>query len=186
MSTILDKPQTQVPTGTWQIDPAHSQVGFAVDYMGGTFRGSFSPVEGILEVAEDGIRLAGSARAEAVRVQDKDQEAHLLSPEFFDAERTPELSFTSGDVELDGDQVVVKGELTVKGQTEPVTLSGRLNGPLLDPYGRERIVATLAGTVDRTRFGLNWNAPLPSGEPALSNEVTLSAELYLVKSNGDQ
>lgn len=180
MSMILDKP-TETLTGTWQVDPVHSQVGFAVDYLGGTFRGTFAPVEGILDISEDGIRLAGSARAEAIHVQDENLTAHLLSPDFFDVERTPDLSFASGDVSLDGDKVVIRGELTIKGHTEPVTLTGNINGPVTDPYGRERLIATLTGAVDRTSFGLDWNAPLPNGEPALSNEVTLNAELYLVK-----
>src|SRR6266508_2425676 len=90
LSTIT-APETQLPTGTWQVDAVHSQVGFAVDYLVGTFRGSFSPVAGTLVVAEDGnAELQGSAEAASIKVQDADLTAHLLSPDFFDAERTPE------------------------------------------------------------------------------------------------
>jgi polyisoprenoid-binding protein YceI len=180
MHTITE-PHTIVPAGTWAVDPVHSQVGFAIGYVGGTFRGSFAPVEALLEVADDGsTTLVGTARAESVKVLDENLEAHLLSPEFFDAEREPTLTFTSTSTRREGDEVVVEGDLVVKGHSEPVVLRGTIGGPVTDPYGRERITATLAGKVDRTRFGLDWNMPLPSGEPALANEVDLSAELYLV------
>jgi polyisoprenoid-binding protein YceI len=182
MSTIESTNAAVLPAGTWQIDPVHSQVGFAVKYMVGTFRGSFSPVEATLVVGADGgARLTGSARAENVKVQEPTLVAHLLAPDFFDAERTPELRFRSTDVRADGARVTVEGELEVKGTTRPVTLTGEAGEQLTDPFGRERIGITLGGTIDRTDFGINWNNPLPSGKSALANEVALEAELYLVK-----
>jgi len=112
LSTITAPTPTQLPTGTWSIDPVHSQVGFAVDYLVGTFRGSFSPVEGTLAVAEDGTaELHGSAQATSVKVQDENLSTHLLSPEFFDAERTPEIRFATSDLRRDGDALKVSGEL---------------------------------------------------------------------------
>jgi polyisoprenoid-binding protein YceI len=181
MSTVEQTRQT-LPVGTWSLDPVHSQVGFAVDYMVGTFRGSFSPVTATLGVHEDGSAvLRGSVPVAGIKVQDEQLNTHLLSPEFFDAERTPELAFTSTQIRRNGDEVVVDGELTIKGTTEPIELRGTITDPIEDPYNRERIGLTLTGAVDRTRFGLNWNAPLPTGEPALANDVTLTAELYLVK-----
>ena len=181
MSTLTET-RTIVPAGVWAVDPVHSQIGFAVAYVGGTFRGSFSPVDARLEVAEDGAaRLTGTAKAASVKVQDENLEAHLLSPEFFDAERTPSLAFTSTSIRREDDEAVIEGELEVKGHAEPVTLRGEIGTPVTDPYGRERIAATLAGSIDRTRFGIDWNAPLPSGEQALANQVALTAELYLVK-----
>jgi polyisoprenoid-binding protein YceI len=182
MSTLESTAAGTLPAGTWQLDPVHSQVGFAVKYMVGTFRGSFSPVQATLAVAEDGsAALSGSARAESVKVQEPNLVAHLLSPDFFDAERAPELGFRSTDVRVSGDAVTVDGELTIKGVTRPVTLEGAATEPITDPYGRERIGLTLAGAIDRTDFGISWNNPLPSGKSALANEVSLDAELYLVK-----
>jgi polyisoprenoid-binding protein YceI len=173
---------TSLPTGTWNVDPAHSHVGFELDYMGGVFRGSFSPVEARLEVDEQGnAKLEGSARAEAVKVQDENLNAHLLSPEFFDAPRTPVLSFVSTDIRRSGDQVFVDGELSVRGTTRPVELHATVSEPITDAYGRERFTLKLAGTVDRTGFGLDWNIALPTGEPALANEVRLVSELYFIK-----
>jgi polyisoprenoid-binding protein YceI len=181
MSTIAAT-KTALPTGTWNIDPVHSQVAFAVEYMIGTFRGSFSPVEGKLAVADDGAtELKGSAAATSVKVQDDNLGTHLLSPEFFDAERAPKITFSSPDVVRDGDDVTVNGELTIKGTTQPVALSGTIADPIEDAYGNDRIGLSLETVVDRTRFGLNWNLPLPNGKPALANDVTLTADLYLVK-----
>lgn len=173
---------TIAPAGTWQLDPVHSRVGFAVKYLVGTFSGSFSPVEGRLEAhADGGATLTGKARAEAIHVQDENLNAHLLSPDFFDAERTPELTFESHDVVRDDDRITVNGELTIRGVTQPVTLTGTIGDPLTDSYGNERIGLTLSGSADRTAFGLNWNTPLPSGGQALANDVELSAELYFTQ-----
>jgi polyisoprenoid-binding protein YceI len=182
MSTLETTGTGTLPAGTWQLDPVHSQVGFAVKYMVGTFRGSFSPVEATLTVTDEGAaRLHGAARAENVKVQEPNLVAHLLSPDFFDAERAPELRFESTSIEASGDRVTVAGDLTIKGITRPVVLEGDVTEPITDPYGRERIGLVLAGKVDRTEFGINWNNPLPSGKSALANEVALEAELYLVK-----
>ena len=181
MSTI-EQVQQLLPVGSWEIDPVHSHVGFEVDYVGGVFRGSFAPAEARLEVGPGGEAvLRGSARVEDVKVQDETLGAHLLSPDFFDAERTPEIGFASTSVERTGNDVTLAGELTIRGITEPVELTGTIGDAVTDGYGRERVGLSLAGTIDRTDFGLNWNMPLPSGEPALGNEVTLTAELYLVR-----
>jgi polyisoprenoid-binding protein YceI len=181
MSTIAAT-KTALPTGTWNIDPVHSQVAFAVEYMIGTFRGSFSPVEGELTAADDGTaELTGSAAATSVKVQDENLGTHLLSPEFFDAERAPKITFSANDIVRDGDNVTVNGELTIKGSTQPVTLTGTIADPIEDAYGNDRIGLSLQTVVDRTKFGLNWNLPLPNGKPALANDVTLTADLYLVK-----
>lgn len=181
MSTITET-KAGLPVGTWQLDAAHSQVGFAVDYMIGTFRGTFSPAEAVLTVAADGsARLEGAVRAADVKVQDENLAAHLQSPEFFDAERAPEITFTSSDIRRRDDDLVVVGELTIKGETRPVELRGTITAPITDPYGRERIGIALTGAIDRTEYGIDWNNPLPTGEPALANEVALTGELYLVK-----
>jgi polyisoprenoid-binding protein YceI len=181
LSTITAT-QTQLPTGTWNVDPVHSQVGFAVDYLVGTFRGSFSPVAGTLTVTEDGAAgLKGSAQVSGIKVQDENLSTHLLSPDFFDAERTPEIRFAATDVRRSGDEVSVNGELTIKGITHPVALAGTISGPVEHADGSDRLVLAFATIIDRTRFGLNWNMPLPNGKPALANDVTLTAELYLVR-----
>jgi polyisoprenoid-binding protein YceI len=181
VNTILNS-KTTLPAGTWSVDATHSQVGFAVDYMVGTFRGTFSPFEATLSVADDGTAtLEGSAPVSGVRVQDENLSAHLQSPDFFDAEQAPELTFRSTKIERTCDDITVEGDLTIRATTLPVTLTGTVGEPAPDPYGNERFWLRLEATVDRTEFGLNWNNPLPNGEPALANDVTLTAELYLVR-----
>lgn len=179
MTTITE---TKLPAGTWSADAVHSQVGFEVAYVVGTFRGTFSPFEATLAVAEDGTAtLRGTAPVAGVRVQDENLTAHLLSPDFFDAERAPEIAFASDSVRIEDGSVVAEGEITIKGVAQPLTLTGRVTGSGPDAYGNERVGLRLEGTVDRTAFGLNWNTPLPSGDPALANDVTLVAEVSFVK-----
>jgi polyisoprenoid-binding protein YceI len=166
-----------VPTGTWTVDKVHSDIAFAINYMAGTFTGSFSEFDAELT---DGA-LRGAAHVASVQVKDPNLAAHLQSPEFFDAERHPEITFESRHIRRDGDRLTIDGEITIKGHTEPVEIAGVISDPINDPYGGERFGLKLEAKVDRTKFGVNWNNPLPSGEPALSNEVTLIAELQLSK-----
>ena len=166
-----------IPAGTWAVDKTHSNVGFAVDYMAGTFTGTFSDFDAV--VAEGAVK--GSAKVASVQVKDPNLEAHLQSPEFFDAERHPELSFESKSLDRDGDQLRIDGEISIKGHTEPVEITGSISDPIADPYGGERFGLRLEAVVDRDKFGISWNNPLPSGEQALSNEVTITAELQLSK-----
>jgi polyisoprenoid-binding protein YceI len=166
-----------VPTGTWAVDKVHSNIGFAVDYMAGTFTGSFNDFDAELN---DGA-LKGSAKVASVQVKDPNLEAHLQSPDFFDAERNPELTFESKSIDVDGDTARIDGEITIKGHTEPVEITGVFTEPFEDPYGGTRLGLKLEAKVDRDKFGVSWNNPLPSGEPALSNEVTIIADLQLSK-----
>ncbi len=169
--------QQALPTGTWSADKIHSTVGFAVPYMAGTFQGSFSDFDARLS---DGA-LRGTVEVASVEVKDPNLTAHLQSPDFFDAARFPQLGFEANEVSRSGNDLTIAGELTLKGHTEPVAIKGRINDPAPDPYGGERLGLQLRVKVDRTEFGLNWNNPLPSGDPALANEVTIVADLQLVK-----
>lgn len=179
MSTITE---TRLPVGTWNADPVHSQVGFEVAYIVGTFRGTFSPFQATLEVREDGsATLRGSTKVEGIRVQDENLTAHLLTPDFFDAERAPEITFSSESVRVEGDRVTAEGEISIKGTARPLTLTGTVTGAGQDAYGNERVGLKLTGVVDRTAFGIDWNNPLPSGEPSLANDVALVAEVSFVK-----
>jgi len=180
MSTTIET-QRVLPTGRWTIDPVHSQVGFAVGYHVGTFRGSFSPVQATLDVADNGeAKLSGSTSVSGVRVQDENLATHLQAPDFFDAERTPDITFTSSEIRDGADGLEVVGELTIKAITLPVTAKGRV-GEQKEYMERPYFGLELSATIDRTLFGLNWNNPLPNGKAALDNDVTISAELFLTK-----
>jgi polyisoprenoid-binding protein YceI len=170
------------PAGTWDADPVHSLVGFEVSYLAGTFRGQFRDAFVSLTVADDGhSTLEGTTEVASVDVKDENLNAHLLSPDFFDAENFPQLAFKAEDISVDGDRITPHGEITIRGVTEPVTVTGTASSPLEDPWGNLRLGLTLTATVDRTDFGLRWNNPLPSGDAALANDVTIIAELQLVK-----
>jgi polyisoprenoid-binding protein YceI len=180
-TTIL----TIAPAGTWTIDPIHSRVDFEVSYLAGTFKGEFHEIGAELTVDGDRASLEGTAKVASVDVKDENLSAHLQSPDFFDAERHPELRFAAEGIRLDGDgRVSVDGELTIKGVTRPVTVTGTVTAPIADAYGNDRIGLSLTTSVDRTEFGVDWNQPLPSGDPALANDVTILAELQFVKPGG--
>ena len=164
-----------VPEGTWSVDPVHSTIGFSVGYMAGTFAGTFSDFD---VSVSDGV-LSGTAKVASVQVKDPNLEGHLQTPDFFDAERYPELSFVSRSIERSGDELAIAGDITIKGHTEPVELKATTTEPIADPYGGTRFGLKLETTIDRRAFGISWNNPLPSGEPALSNDVVLTADLQL-------
>jgi len=168
------------PAGTWAIDPVHSSIGFEIAYLGGTFRGRFTDVAAKLDTTGE-PSLTGSARVESIQVQDENLTTHLLAPDFFDAERHPELSFASSSLTREGNKLTLEGELTMKGVTKPVALHGTISEPVVDYAERERVSIDLETTIDRTDFGINWNAPIPSGEPALSNDVRLISQLFFTK-----
>ena len=166
--------------GTYNADPVHSSLGFSVLYQGvSVFRGTLTEVDAKLV---DG-RLEGTAPVESISITTPEAfRAHVLSAEFFDAKAHPELKFVSTalDVQEDG-RASVSGDLTIKGVTKPIRASGTLTGPATDAFGNTRANLALEAVIDRTQWGINWNAPLPSGGSALGNEVTLTISLSLVE-----
>jgi polyisoprenoid-binding protein YceI len=173
--------QTGTITGTWTADRVHSSLGFAVRHSGvATFRGEASDFNATLESTDDGLRLVGTGDAASLTTGAPDRDAHLASPDFFDAERHPELRFVSTSIERDGEDVVVHGEITLRGITRPLDLRGTLAGPVVDAFGSPRVGLEAEGTVDRDEFGISWNAPLPGGDLLLSNRVKIVASLSFV------
>src|SRR3954465_1390668 len=134
MSTI----ETFAPTGTWAADPVHSNVSFEVGYAGvNTFRGGFKEFTATLS----GETLEGSAKVASVDVKDEQLNGHLQTPDFFDAQRFPEITFTATAlVRGEGHSARGKADLTIKGNTRPVSLRGSIApAPATDPFGRERL-----------------------------------------------
>jgi polyisoprenoid-binding protein YceI len=170
--------------GTWTLDPVHSTVGFEVKYLVGTFRGQFRDIDGSLAVGKDGKgTFAGSARVASVDVKDEMLAGHLQTPDFFDAERFPEIAFRAEGIEVNGGEVRGGGEITIRGVTKPVEFDGSITAPAPDAYGKDRVGAVLSATVDRHEFGVSWNAPVPGGGNALGDEVTINAELFFVRAD---
>jgi polyisoprenoid-binding protein YceI len=184
--SVTENTRTLAPAGTWAADPVHSNVSFEVAYAGvNTFRGSFTDFEAVLAGGEQ-ASLEGTAKVASVDVKDEQLSGHLQTPDFFDAARYPEIAFRATELErLDGDRVEGSGELTIKGVTRPVRLGGTIaEAPATDPFGRERLGLRLETSIDRTAYGVNWNAPNQSGGDYLGNDVKLVAELALVRREG--
>jgi len=178
--SVAESTKQLAPAGTWHADPVHSNVSFEVEYAGvNAFRGGFKEFTATLE----GSNLEGSAKVASVDVKDEQLNGHLQTPDFFDAERNPEITFkATGLKRLDGDRVEGSGELTIKGVTQPIQLTGKVaSAPATDPFGRERLGLKLEGEMDRTQYGVSWNAPNQSGGDYLGNDVKLIAELAFVK-----
>ncbi|TMK42373.1 MAG: YceI family protein [Actinobacteria bacterium] len=187
MSTLTPAPVSlEVPTGSWRLDPVHSSAGFAVKHMGvSTFRGRFEDLDATLEVADDGgASLSGAVRVDSLQVKDENLQAHLGSPEFFDVERHPEIAFRSSSLRREGDELVLDGELTIKDKTRPVHARGEITGPSVILGDQARVGISLEAVIDRTEYGLDWNAPLPKGGFAVGDEVKLSIELELAPEEG--
>ena len=175
MSTTIT--EQAIPTGTWALDKTHSTVGYAVRHSGvSLFKGG---VEGFDAELVDGT-LRGSADVSRITVNDENLQAHLLSPDFFDVQRTPRVSFESTSIRRVGDELTVDGELEIRGAKQPVTLTGTIAGPVQGPAG-EKLGITLETVIDRTSFGITWNMELPGGGFILDNEVTLTANLELAR-----
>ncbi len=175
--SIVDQ-TTRIPTGTWNLDPVHSSIGFAVTHSGVmTFRGTFKTFDAKLV---DG-RLEGTVEVASVVVDDENLAGHLQTPDFFDAEQYPELRFVSKTIDRDGDNVSIEGDLTLRGVTHPVEISGAITGPITDGYGNQRLGLDLETTVNRRDYGIDWNADLPSGESMLADDVVITADLALVQ-----
>jgi polyisoprenoid-binding protein YceI len=181
--SVIENTKTLAPAGTWAADPVHSHVSFEVAYAGvNSFRGGFTDFTATLA----GDTLEGSAKVASVDVKDEQLNGHLQSPDFFDAERYPEIAFKATELTRAADDTVTaKGELTLKGVTQPITLTGTVSpAPAVDAFGRERIGLRLESVVDRTVYGLNWNAPNQGGGNYLGDDVKLIAELALVRQEG--
>ncbi|HXW59580.1 MAG TPA: YceI family protein [Solirubrobacteraceae bacterium] len=183
MSSTAVATATQLPVGTWKLDPTHSTAGFAVKHMGvSMFRGRFEDFDATLTVGEDGAgELVGAVRADSIVVKDDNLKAHLGSPEFFDTERYPELRYVAQSLTRDGDELIADGELTIKDHTHPVRARGSITDPTETLGGAIKVGITLEAAIDRTEYGLSFNAPLPSGGVALANDVRLIVELELAQ-----
>jgi polyisoprenoid-binding protein YceI len=173
--------QQQIPAGTWTLDPVHSNIAFAVTHNGvTTFRSGFDRYEAHLTGGEQ-PRLEGTVEVESIAIDEEMLKGHLLSPEFFDTQRYPQLRFTSTEFSAGEDgSLRVAGELEIHGETRKVEASGRFAQLGEDAYGKARVGLSIESTVDRRDFGLDWQAELPSGGEVLDYAVTISVDLELV------
>src|SRR4051794_19865547 len=176
---------TIIPTGTWAIDKAHSKVGFAVKHMGiATVRGEFKDFEGVLEVGDDltTATARGTIKVASVDTNEPQRDEHLRSPDFFDAEQYPELTFESTSIEaLDDEAFRVTGKLTLHGVTSEVVLHGDVQGTDVDPWGNERVGLEVTGQISRGDYGMKFNQALGSGNMLVADKVKLVLDISAVK-----
>jgi polyisoprenoid-binding protein YceI len=182
MTTATASPLTSIPAGTWQVDPVHSLAEFSVRNMGiVNVKGHFEDFEGTLE-AGDELKVRGSARTASIHTRSAKRDEHLRSPDFFDVEQHPEISFESTRIEPAGDgRFRVVGDLTIKGNTREVVFDARLEGTTPDPWGGERVGVSATTTIDRRDFGLVWDVRTPTDIPLASHKVKLELHIGAVR-----
>ncbi len=172
-------------TTKWTLDPTHSELQFKVKHlMITTVTGSLKSFSA--ELSADGDDFSSSSISfkgdiDSIDTGNKDRDNHLKSADFFDAEKFPAIEFTSTSVEKDGDDYIVKGDLTIKGNTKPVKLTAEFGGIATDPWGNTKAGFTLSGKINRAEFGLTWNAALETGGVMVSEDVRILGELQFVK-----
>ncbi len=171
----------QIPAGTWAVDTVHSGLHFAITHNGiATFRSGFDSYSATLTGGEQ-PKLEGTVEVASVDIDEEMLKGHLLSPDFFDAEKHPQLKFASSELSLEDDgSVRLAGELEIRGESRRVEAVGRYAQISADLGGNGRLGFSLETAVDRRDFGLDWNADLPNGGQALEYEVAINVELEFV------
>jgi polyisoprenoid-binding protein YceI len=177
--------QQEIPAGTWAVDPVHSSLIFAVRHNGvTTFRSGFERYEARLTGGEK-PQMEGTVEVESIQIDEEMLKGHLLSPEFFDVQRFPQLRFASSELSVGEDgSLRVRGSLEIHGKTREVEASGRFAQLGEDAVGKARVGLSIEAAVDRRDFGLDWQAELPSGGEVLDYAVTISVDLELVGGEG--
>jgi len=174
---------SQIPAGTYNVDPSHSNVGFEVRHMGiATVRGTFHSFQGTLDATGDAPVLSGAVEVASIDTNDQQRDAHLTAPDFFDAEQHPQITFHSTATEQAGHgAITLKGEISLKGISKPIELIGTVAEGGEDPWGNQRVGFEVEGVIDRRDFDLKWNQTLPNGNLLVSNEVKLLVSVSAVK-----
>jgi len=175
---------TAVPTGTWNIDPKHSKVGFSVKHLGiANVRGEFEEFAGKLEVNEDGqIVASGTVETTSVNTNETDRDNHLRSADFFDAEQYPQITYTSTSITaVDEDTFEIVGDLSLHGITKSITLKAEVTGTEEDPWGNQRVGLEVTGQLNRGEYEMKFNQALGSGNVLVSDKVKLALDISAVK-----
>ncbi len=176
-------PTSILPKGTWKVDPVHSSVEFQVKHLGiAKVKGQFKEFEGTLEVGPDAVKAYGTVNVASVDTREPQRDGHLRSPDFFDADSHPQITFQSVDVrELGEDTFEIEGDLTIHGVRRRVTLNAVLEGAETDPQGNERVGVSATAEINRSEHEMKFNAALGSGNMLVSDKVKILLDLSAVK-----
>jgi polyisoprenoid-binding protein YceI len=175
------------PAGNYVIDLSHTHAGFAVKHFGlSKVKGEFSQVEGTVVIAEDPTASSVTATIDATsfNTRDGNRDTHVKSADFLDVEQFPTITFASTGVRADGDDWVVTGDLTIKGVTRSVELATEFEGAITDPYGLQRIAFSASTEIDRTDFGLDFNAVVETGGLVVGKNVKITLEVEAIIPQG--
>ncbi len=184
--TMTQAGQIQIPgyvAGTWAIDPVHSEVGFSVRHMMvSKVRGKFTKFSGELVTGSDVLDSSVTAEIDLASIETgaEQRDAHLRSPDFFDTENHPQMTYRSTGIRRDGGDFILDGELTLKGVTRSVPLTLEVNGFGPDAYGGTRAGFSAAAEINRQDFGVNWNAAMETGGVVVSDKVAIHLEIEAV------
>lgn len=177
--------QAQPTVSIWQIDPKHSTAEFAVRHMMvATVKGHISGIEGVITLDEADLKRSAvdvSLDTATIETREPQRDGHLRSPDFFDVERFPKITFRSTRIEPAGDRSRVVGDLTIRDITREVVLDAALEGRQRDPWGSERAGFSAQTVIDRRDFGLTWNQALEAGAVLVGNDTRISIELEAVR-----
>jgi len=172
-------------TTNWVLDPTHSELQFKVKHlMITTVTGNFTALTASLSSESDDFENAKvkfEAETGSINTSNTDRDNHLKSGDFFDAEQFPKITFESTSFTKEDEDYTLKGNLTIKGVTNPVKLNVEFGGIATDPWGNTKAGFTISGKIKRTDFGLTWNAALETGGVMVSEEVRILGELQFVK-----
>lgn len=170
---------------TWNLDTAHSEVQFKVRHMMvSNVSGYFRNFSGTLAAEADDLNDAQfdfEAQIDSIDTRQADRDGHLKSPDFFDAANHPALSFNSTSVQANGEDWIIKGDMTIRGTTLPIELKADYNGQAVDPYGQTKAGFEITGKISRKEFGLTWNAVTEAGSIVVSDDVKLSINAQFIK-----
>lgn len=174
-------------TGTWVMDPAHSNVTFSVRHLVSKVEGWFGEFKGEADIHEDisNSTVYGSVDVTTINTNDEERDAHLRSPEFFDVENHPTMTFrtNSWNKSEASDEITLEGELTIRDVTRPVVFTGEFDAIRLDDNGDSRADLRLVAKIDRTDWGLSWNSTLDKGGLVLGEEVTIVVDAQAVRTD---
>jgi polyisoprenoid-binding protein YceI len=171
---------------TYKIDAAHSEITFKVKHLMITnVTGSFTKFDATLDAAKEDFTdatISFNADVNSISTNNADRDVHLKSDDFFSAEKFPTLSFVSTELKkVNGDDYKLLGNLTIKDVTKPIELSAEFLGAAVDPWGQSKAGFEVSGKINRTDFGLNWNAAIEAGGVLVSEDVKLQFNVQFTK-----
>ncbi|MET9894716.1 YceI family protein [Streptomyces sp. NPDC006465] len=169
--------------GLWNVDPAHSEVGFVIRHLMSKVRGHFTEFSGAVEIGSElkDVKVTAEIQAASIDTRSEDRDAHVRSAEFLDVDKYPVLTFASTGVRAEGKEYFLDGRLTIKDVSRPVTLEIEFNGVGEDPWGGTRAGFSAKTTINRKDWGLEFNVPVGGEKLLLSDKLEIHLEVQVVR-----